>query len=334
MEAMEEHNLKLILLGDEAQIPPVKEKDSVPFLDTELYGIEVVRLTEPMRQTGDNPILDYATAIRGTYKKNIWIDPALYAKVNQFGEGIEILQGVQTKEITTLLEDLFGSDYFRADADYAKVITWSNQVADIFNKQIRRMLYPVPEGMLSLPMIVNGEKLIMDDRYVAATEFKPIILPNNEEVEVEKYQVMKKALPYKIWTPMGYTEKSINPQIYQAIVRFRNLRNDWVKARLNIVHETSIKDVQKVLDEVSQSAKMAPFGHERKGMWNHFWEIHGQFAHIKYNYAVTAHKSQGSTYQNCVMVGYNIKANSQFEERNRIAYVAATRAKKKLYYIE
>lgn len=336
MLAMQEYDFKLILLGDEVQIPPVKEPDSLPFLDTETYGIEIVTLTESMRQAGDNPILDYASEIRGTYKQNIWVDYKKYARINEKGEGIKVFQGTDSKGVATLLEDLFGSDQFRADADYAKVVTWTNEkrTAGTFNKQIRRLLYKVPEGMLALPKIVNGEKLIMNDRYVAAGQFKPIVLPNNEELEVEKYDVVKKGLTYKLYTPMGYVNKHLNPQVYQALVRFRDAKNNWIKATLNITHEISTNEVDKMLEDISNSAKSAPFGIERKKMWDHFWEIKGLFANIGYNYALTSHKAQGSTYQNCIMIAWDIKPNPKFEERNRIAYVAGTRAKKMLYIIE
>jgi hypothetical protein len=334
--AIQEYNFKLILLGDSCQIPPVKEKDSLPFLQAEEYGIEILELNESMRQAGDNPILDYATEIRNTYKTSTWVDYHRFAKINDKGEGIQILQGTNGKEVEALLISLFGSDQFRADADYAKVVTWTNEkrTAGFFNKKIRSMLYTIPEGMVSLPMIVNGEKIIMNDRYVAVGDFKPIVLPNNEELEVENYEVVKKALSYRTWTPIGPVNNILNPQIYRALVRFRDTRNNWVKATLNIVHETSVTEVANMMKKISDSAKQAPFGHEKKQVWRHFWEVHGIFAQIGYNYALTSHKAQGSTYQNCVMVAYDIKQNPKHEERNRIAYVAATRAKNKLYIIE
>lgn len=334
IEAMQMYNFKLILLGDAAQIPPVKEKDSLPFLQAEEYGIEILTLDQSMRQAGDNPILDYATEIRKTYKGSTWINPHVFAKVNEAGHGIEIYPGTDTVTIRQLLEDKFGSDQFRADADHMKVIAWTNRTVDRFNNEIRRMLYPVPEGMAGLPMIVHGEKLIMDERYVAAGEFKPVVLPTNEEVEVEKYEVVKKAVSYWTYSPLGKAFGNANPTIYQALVRFRGIHNQWIKATLNIVHEKSQREVADILDKISKSAKNAPFGHERREVWKHFWDVKGMFAQIKYNYAVTAHKSQGSTYDNCVAVMYDIKANPKYEERNRIMYVAATRARNKLYIIE
>lgn len=332
LEAMEQYGFKLILLGDPVQIPPVNEKDSPALLDPDRYGIQVLQLTQSMRQAGDNPILDYATSIRENYK-NRYQPPNPFEKVNGTC-GIKILQAMDVKEVDQLLEDMFGSDQFKADADYMKVVTWTNEVADQFNKKIRRMLYAVPEGMLALPMLVNGEKLIMDERYVIpGTQGK--ILATNEEVEVVSYEVVRKAVTYKIWNPMGYTTKNLNPKIYRTIVRFRNSSGSWINATIDIVHESSQTEVTEMLKEIVESTLKMPWqGGERTDMWRHKFAIEGMFAKVKYNYAVTSHKSQGSTYDNCMLIEWNTRQNPNMEEKNRITYVGVTRARNMLYIIQ
>jgi hypothetical protein len=327
----EDSNIKLILLGDPVQIPPVNEVDSPVFLHPEKYGIEVVELTQSMRQTGDNPILDYATEIRNTYK-NLEIDREPFAKsVN--GTGISLLSVVDGKIIDEILEKQFGSPEFKADADHMKVIAWTNATVNSFNNKVRRMLYAVPEGMLALPLIVNGEKLILDERYIVPGT-NGFALPTNEELEVASYEVVKKAVRYKLWTPMGYTEKSINPQIYQTKARFRTVKGDWKEVELYIAHERAAPEIKNMMEAVKKSAFAAPFGTERSEMWKHFFYLDGIFAKVKYNYAVTAHKAQGSTYTNCMLAMWDIVKNPRLEERNRIIYVGATRAKNMLYIVQ
>jgi hypothetical protein len=332
MELLEsEPRIRLILLGDPVQIPPVNEVDSPVFLQPEKYGIEVVELTQSMRQAGDNPILDYATEIRNTYK-NLEIDREPFAKVVG-NTGITILPIMNGTAIDEILEKQFGSPEFKADADHMKVIAWTNATVNSFNNKIRRMLYTVPEGMLSLPLIVNGEKLIMDERYVVPGT-NGFALPTNEELEVVSYEIAKKAIKYKLWTPMGYTEKSINPQIYQTKARFRTIKGDWKEVELYIAHERATTEIKNMMDAVKKSAFAAPFGTERSEMWKHFFVLDGIFAKVKYNYAVTAHKAQGSTYSNCMLAMWDIVKNPRLEERNRIIYVGATRAKNMLYIIQ
>lgn len=332
LEAMEEYGFKLILLGDIAQIPPVNEKDSPVLLDAGQYGVEVLQLTQSMRQAGDNPILDYATCIRETYKSSFQ-PPNRFEKLHE-GKGIQVLTAMNVKEVDQILEDMFCSDRFKVDADYMKVIAWTNRTVDQFNNKIRRMLYAVPEGMMALPMLVNGEKLVIDERYVIpGTQGK--FLATNEEVEVVSYDVVKKAIQYKTWTPMGYVTKTLNPQIYNTIIRYRSDRGVWVNATVHIVHESSQFEVKAMLEEIVKSALQAPFHTgERSEMWRHKFQIEGLFCQVKYNYAVTCHKSQGSTYENCMLIEWDIRPNPNLEEKNRITYVGVTRARNILYIVQ
>lgn len=333
MDAVE-GGVKLIILGDSVQIPPVDEKDSPVFLDATKYGIKVLELTQSMRQAGDNPILDYATEIRNTYKSKT-LDPTAFGKVKVEDDlqGIIVEPGTNVRLIDGILEDHFGSPNFKADADYMKVVCWTNKTVDQFNKKIRRMLFPVPEGALALPMIVNGEKLILDERYILPGT-AGITLPTNEELEVVDYKIMRRGFRWQTWSPLGYSQKEVNPQIYRATVRYKNYRGQEQKVDIDIIHESSAAEYATILKAIQESAKATAFGtSERTDMWRHFYAIKELFAVVKYNYAVTAHKSQGSTYENCMLVYWDIKNNPKLEERNRIIYVAATRAKKKLFII-
>ncbi len=51
--------VKIICMGDPAQIPPVGKPDCIPFRDefSEMYGIKTIELKTIMRQKGDNPII-------------------------------------------------------------------------------------------------------------------------------------------------------------------------------------------------------------------------------------------------------------------------------------
>jgi ATP-dependent exoDNAse (exonuclease V) alpha subunit len=80
----------------------------------------------------------------------------------------------------------------------------------------------------------------------------------------------------------------------------------------------------------------------RNKLWVAYFKVDRVFAAVKHNYALTCHKSQGSTYENCMMIDWDINMNIKMqggkdiklEERNRIKYVAATRAKQKLFIVK
>jgi len=54
---------------------------------------------------------------------------------------------------------------------------------------------------------------------------------------------------------------------------------------------------------------------------------------VKYNYAITCHCAQGSTYENCFVMSSDILINRNEEERRRILYTAFTRPRKMLYVV-
>jgi ATP-dependent exoDNAse (exonuclease V) alpha subunit len=68
----------------------------------------------------------------------------------------------------------------------------------------------------------------------------------------------------------------------------------------------------------------------RKKMWEKFYSIKELFADVKYIYASTIHKLQGSTYESVYIDFYNLNFLKKLpkEEFYRLFYVAITRASK------
>jgi ATP-dependent exoDNAse (exonuclease V) alpha subunit len=74
--------------------------------------------------------------------------------------------------------------------------------------------------------------------------------------------------------------------------------------------------------------------HEAQGnskLWRRFWEHKDMFHDIRFAYALTAHRSQGSTYTNCFVDYQDVLYNRNRREAFQCLYVAASRARKKLY---
>ena len=73
----------------------------------------------------------------------------------------------------------------------------------------------------------------------------------------------------------------------------------------------------------------------RKEPWVKYWALHDAFCHFKPHYAMTCHRSQGSTYENVfVDVGDVMSNPSGHWEAIRCLYTASTRASKMLYLLE
>jgi ATP-dependent exoDNAse (exonuclease V) alpha subunit len=103
-----------------------------------------------------------------------------------------------------------------------------------------------------------------------------------------------------------------------------------VERNIRIIHEDSQADFNLILKGLET---LAGYAHIRNKAWAEKFKFERSVAYVKHNYALTVHKSQGSSYGTCLVYEDDILSNRNVYERNRILYVAATRAKKKLFII-
>lgn len=323
--------IKLIFLGDPAQIPPVGKTDTIPFQEEgrATYNIGLMTLSEVRRQAHDNPILEYATRIRQVYKTA----PSIPVATSIFeGHGIECMRADQEKEIRELIRQYFGSPQFAEDPDYMKIIAYRNTVVNAFNKIAREEIYKGQE----LQFIKEGEKLIMDKSLILST--KRVLLSTNQEIDVNRFTIETSDYDY-----MGAEEvegtiiaelKSDAFKYYNTHVNYFDVDGKQKVANIRIAHEDEIGRIDAIVNHLKKMAMKVPMGNPLRGkLWREFYKVQRMFAQVKYNYAITAHKSQGSTYDNCMMIEWDINDSSKIEERNRIKYVAATRARNRLFIV-
>ncbi|HET8808981.1 MAG TPA: AAA family ATPase, partial [Flavobacteriaceae bacterium] len=130
------HNCQLILIGDTAQLPPVKSELS-PALDREKlslnYQKEVVHieLEEVMRQKGESDILHNATLLRQVLKEGFYdtfkFEISSAADVVRLQDGYEIM-------------DAINDAYSNLGHEETAIIVRSNKRANQYNQQIRERI--------------------------------------------------------------------------------------------------------------------------------------------------------------------------------------------------
>jgi len=310
-------HVKLLFVGDPAQIPPVGAENSVPFDKSvrKAWNINVAQLREVMRQAAENPIIAASMEIRNNLTKGTPI--AKYGTVVN-GEGKGIVHFNMNDEasragVHPLLVELFDSESFRKDPDHAKVIAWRNATVDSFNNIIRKILYGADAAK-----IVVGEKLIADKPIQRKEE---LLFTTNDEFEVETFKV-------KVNT-FGQDEAECELEYYETMVE-KEEDGERVRKVIRILHENSERAFQKAADALKKRAIR-----EKKGRaWRDYYDFTREFADVNYNYSITGHKSQGSTYRNVVIVEDDIEYNRNIVERNRIRYTVYTRPSQTLYVLK
>jgi hypothetical protein len=316
--------LKLIFSGDPAQIPPVGMPDCLPFDEdwqTE-NGAIVVELTDIVRQQSESPIIDMSLSlrnrldgIRGGYTEhNVLSD-----------KGSLIIMDARDDDtfeyFTKTLYNYFNSANFRDDSDYMKVIAWRNKTVDKVNKQVRGLLYEEEAHK----RVVIGEKLIMNSPVIQDRDgLETVVLTTNAEVTVRKLREKNESI----------NEGQFNIKYYEAEVEEVSADGTISIQFIDIVHEESLpifNDVCEALKDIAKSRKQGSF--EARASWIEYYGFLKRFADVNYNYAITAHKAQGSTYINCMVFRNDIRVNKNTREAIRIEYTAITRAKNTLIVI-
>lgn len=298
---------KIILMGDPAQIPPVGKDDCEPFLNPEQHGIYEFQLTKIMRQGDGSSIVENSMAIRN--------DLARDGFTFMNGNDLRIF-GSKEFDQKIALKQFFKEKYQATNIDHIKVIAWTNRKVVEYNHYIRKLLYGE-----NADRFVKGERLIMNKPFEAhINDEDRELLTTNMEVTVKSFEVKT------------VKHSSLEFYAYRAVIEYVNLFGTKKTGRIIILHENSEKAFQSKLNELKQRAITGPTS-ERRDRWKVFYGLLRSVADVQYAYAITAHKSQGSTYKTAIVDSGNIQLNKNIVERNRILYTSITRAKDELVII-
>ena len=316
--------VKIIFMGDPAQIPPVNRADCIPFTNQTQYKFKRAELQEIMRQNDGNPIIEAAFKIRNNLTMT---QPIVKLKTNILADGkgvIFIDYETDKAMIKPFLNKYFNCTEFKEDANYCKVIAWKNDRVNYFNTLIREILY----GKGVDPYVV-GEKLIAGKSIfkenIGASKWENkwrVALNTSEEMEI-----MDITLGTRKFSEGSY---KLYSKIYKCEVRIYDpVDKSYVIENINIIHEDSHKEY---MDLIKLSKDMALKAKDKRA-WISYFNILKWSANVSYNYAITAHKAQGSTYQNVLVLEENLDDNPNTIERNRIKYTAYSRPSNKLFIL-
>ena len=322
-------SIKIICMGDPAQIPPVGRPDCIPFREelAESYRIKTLNLKQIMRQKKDNAIIESSVAIRSDLgrTKNP-VEPI--TKLNENGEGIEFLN-LNDSEIrrgfSEKLSRYFVTEDFKKDSEYAKIIAWRNKTVATMNDVIRKVIYG-DEALGS--KILVGEKLIANSPILQG---ETVILNTNEEFTVDSFNIKSDDLRYQISDNPDEDLLSVTLKYYDAVVSYLDDEDDIIKVNIEILHEDSEDEFKKIANMFKLRAI------EKKGKdksWLIYYNFLRKYADVNFAYAISCHKSQGSTYNTTFVLEDDIDMNWDVVERNRIKYTAYTRSSRKLYVLK
>jgi exodeoxyribonuclease-5 len=305
-------NCKLILIGDTAQLPPVKLKLSPALEETRLevdYNkmVHQIELDEVTRQHQNSGILANATLLRTQIESN-----SIYFEFDlNFPDIIRLEDGYD-------IEDAITGSYDNDGVEDTAIIVRSNKRANQYNQQIRSQIRG-QENEISpgdYVMVVKNNYFWLKESSEAG------FIANGDTCEVLRIHAIKELYGFK------FAEVDIRMIDYPDQKPFETvlLLDTLTSETPSLTYEESNKLYQAVkedfADEKSKYKQLLAIKN------NKFFNA----LQVKFSYAMTCHKSQGGQW-NTVFIEQPYLPEGVSTEYLRWLYTAATRAQEKLYLI-
>ena len=133
-----------------------------------------------------------------------------------------------------------------------------------------------------------------------------------------------------------YTIKQVTRDILTIYEDFHPVQIDTWRLEVSGDQELILQiparpvQLQSILSQKASQARRAT-KQDRVNKWRDFWDTKHMFQAVRYGYALTAHRAQGSTYKECYVDQQDILCNTSKRESFRCLYVACTRPTTNLY---
>jgi len=309
----------LLLLGDDAQLPPVGSLKS-PALDMDYmrgYGLSVTGygLKEVARQALDSGILAEATRIRGLLNKPI--SPMNPVKLNPNDTDIIRVPG---DEIIEHLE----TSWKEVGAEETLIIARSNKMTNLYNGGVRaRVLWKEDE-------LSNGDRVMVSkNNYFWAQEYDDLeFIANGDMFEIKRLNNIHEQYGFH-FGKASLRSVDYNWEI-DALLWLDTLTTDSPEANYRLQKELFAR-IAEDFPEIRNKKELVKAVYESP---------YYNALQIRYAYCVTCHKAQGGQWKH-VYIDQGLPVTDEGlwespispEEHLRWLYTALTRATEKVYIL-
>jgi hypothetical protein len=318
-----DHQKKIIFIGDSAQLPPVGSCNS-PALDesylAEKYRIQpqCCELTEVVRQKSNSGILANATAIRERIKKSEYN----VLDIDLTNEDVASLK------VSDLLDTYVAACASSSDQDTV-IVAYSNRQVKDYNDIVRQHRFP------GCPTVCRGDRvLVVHNNYghqipLLNGEFGEVV-EVEEDVETRTAFLNKPIDGKRVNIPIDLSFRWL-------VVRFPDLGGRLHDIRF-MVSENLLNSKERDLSSDECKALYVDFKERHRDLKSGTPEFKETIKNdpyfnclqLKFGYAVTCHKAQGGEWQH-VFVDFSCPGGYFNEAYFRWAYTAITRAQARLY---
>ncbi|MBO7114598.1 MAG: AAA family ATPase [Bacteroidaceae bacterium] len=313
---------RLLMLGDDAQLPPVGELES-PALSAQalsLYGLGVQEfcLENVMRQLQESGILHNATVLR-EYTRDVAMPGGFRFKLDGFKDVIKISGSDLIETLSTC--------YSRDGIDETMVLCRSNKRAITYNNGIRNTILDREDELCrgdSVMIVKNNyywtERMLAEegDSYTNIPSF----IANGDIAVIRRVRRQRELYGFR------FEDATLSFPDYDDLEMEVTLLLDTLHSEApSLTRQESDKLFNNVMEDYadipSRKEKMKKLRENE----------HFNALQIKYAYAVTCHKAQGGQWKNIFIDQGFVPEDGRDVEYYRWLYTALTRATERVYLV-
>lgn len=298
---LEELNLtgaRVLFIGDNKQCFPVVKEGERLCVPAYEYSECKLELTIPKRVDEGDMIyklsLAYRAAVDGARQ------PRLRTALNpdKSGKGVRHVDDIEELAYTA-----FRAGKRDGNMRNIKVLAYTNRRCLTLNRKIRRKVMGLKD-----PTPTVGEEMVANTSIQGATG-DDVIIRNNEKVIVKS------------------VEKTDSFGLKGAFIQFTDMSGEDVEEVVFVPESPGkLNDRLKKLANEAKALKANGYDTESSEKWRAFFSLKEGCADIRYTYAMTVNKAQGTTLKHALVDLCDINSCRDYEQKTRMAYTAVTRA--------
>lgn len=313
---------QMLFLGDIGQIQPIRDEQSEFYRThkdllnkkSDIFNSKhKSKLITRVRQGEANPILPYADYFwENSQKENPELNPTQHiVRNNQITDKGSLLFSNSEGEVLNSVIKAVKNAVEKGLTNHVKIVTYHVNEKTELNQKIHEALFGKDSDYSKGDMLILNSPYDLPD--VNAT------MENSSEIQIKSIQD-EDTDEFGVHTLYLETNGT-------AYTRTDNEQKDCV---IQVVSRNDIGLYNQKLQELASYAKRQTNRALKKQAWSDFWEYKGRYADVDFGYAITAHKSQGSTYDIVVVDEKDIMGTTATsnQEKSELIYTALTRPRK------
>lgn len=313
---------QMLFLGDIGQIQPIRDeqnefyrthKDLLNKKSDIFNSKHKSKLITRVRQGEANPILPYADYFwENSQKENPELNPTQHiVRNNQITDKGSLLFSNNESEILNSVIKAVKNAVEKGLTNHVKIVTYHVNEKTELNQKIHEALFGKDSDYSKGDMLILNSPYDLPDVNATMENSSEIQIKSIQDTDVDEFGV------HTLYLETNGT----------AYTRTGNEQKGCV---IQVVSRNDIGLYNQKLQELASYAKRQTNRALKKQAWSNFWEYKGRYADVDFGYAITAHKSQGSTYDIVVVDEKDIMGTTATsnQEKSELIYTALTRPRK------